>query len=42
MYSIGRADTMSEHTTQTMKDVNHTPPAGESVTNVWNRGRDDE
>lgn len=23
---------------QTMKDVSHTPPAGESVTNVWHRG----
>lgn len=21
-----------------MKDVSHTPPAGESVTNVWHRG----
>jgi len=22
----------------TMKDVSHTPPSGESVTNVWHRG----
>ncbi len=29
---------------RTMKDVSHTPPNGESVTNVWNRGdeRNDE
>lgn len=24
--------------TRTMKDVSHTPPEGESVTNVWHRG----
>ncbi len=24
--------------TETMKDVSHTPPDGESVTNVWHRG----
>lgn len=24
--------------TQTMKDVSHTPPNGESPTNVWKRG----
>jgi hypothetical protein len=23
---------------QTLKDVDHTPPAGESVSNVWERG----
>ena len=23
---------------RTMKDVSHTPPNGESVTNVWERG----
>lgn len=23
-----------------MRDVDHTPPNGESVTNVWHRGRD--
>lgn len=28
--------TMSEK--QTLKDVDHTPPAGESVSNVWERG----
>ena len=28
--------TMSEN--QTLKDVDHTPPAGESVSNVWERG----
>lgn len=32
---------MSKHTTQTMKDVSHTPPNGDSVTNVWSRGRDE-
>ncbi|ADQ67387.1 hypothetical protein C499_08050 [Halogeometricum borinquense DSM 11551] len=26
----------------TMKEVSHTPPAGESVTNVWDRGRETE
>jgi hypothetical protein len=26
---------------QTMKDVSHTPRTGDSVTNVWDRGRDD-
>ena len=31
-----------EHTTRTMKDVSHTPPAGVSVTNVWQRGRNPE
>jgi hypothetical protein len=25
-----------------MKDVSHTPPNGESVTNVWERGADAE
>lgn len=29
---------MSKKTSSTMKDVSHTPPAGDSVTNVWNRG----
>ncbi len=28
--------TMSEK--QTLKDVDHTPPVGESVSNVWDRG----
>lgn len=31
-----RLHTMSEK--QTLKDVDHTPPAGESVSNVWERG----
>ncbi|MDS0298735.1 hypothetical protein NDI76_08265 [Halogeometricum sp. S1BR25-6] len=22
-----------------MKEISHTPPTGETVTNVWNRGR---
>ncbi|ELZ99007.1 hypothetical protein C440_01585 [Haloferax mucosum ATCC BAA-1512] len=26
----------------TMRDVSHTPPAGESVTNVWERGNESE
>lgn len=30
------SDTMSQK--QTLKDVDHTPPAGESVSNVWDRG----
>ncbi len=29
---------MAEQPTQTMKDVSHTPPNGDSVTNVWHRG----
>jgi hypothetical protein len=35
---------MTDWTTakRTMKDVSHTPPTGESVTNVWQRGRRDE
>ena len=28
--------TMSEK--QTLKEIDHTPPAGESVSNVWERG----
>ena len=27
---------------QTMKDVSHTPPNGDSVTNVWHRGTTEE
>ena len=27
---------------RTMKDVSHTPPAGGTVTNVWQRGHDPE
>ncbi|WP_318569576.1 hypothetical protein [Salinigranum marinum] len=30
---------MTEYTTPRMKDVSHTPPEGDSVTNVWQRGR---
>lgn len=30
---------MAKHHTQTMKDVSHTPPTGDSVTNVWHRGQ---
>jgi hypothetical protein len=35
---------MTDWTTskRTMKDVSHTPPTGESVTNVWQRGRTTE
>lgn len=29
---------MSVKTPQTMKDVSHTPPAGEPVSSVWERG----
>ncbi len=31
---------MPEQHTQTMKDVSHTPPVGNSVTNVWYRGHE--
>lgn len=35
--------TMTDDTERpTMKDVTHTPPAGESVTNVWHRGEETE
>jgi len=27
---------------QTMKDISHTPPSGESATNVWKRGLDED
>jgi hypothetical protein len=30
---------MPSDTTPRMKDISHTPPEGESVTNVWQRGR---
>jgi hypothetical protein len=30
---------MSSDTTPRMRDVSHTPPEGESITNVWQRGR---
>jgi hypothetical protein len=33
---------MPTEPTQTMKDVSHTPPDGESVTNIWQRGQRDE
>ncbi len=29
-------------TKRTMKDVSHTPPTGDPVTNVWRRGRNDD
>jgi len=32
-------DTMSD--TPTLKDVSHTPPDGESVSNVWERGTEE-
>ena len=43
-YRLSTTDTMSDEPTRdrpkpTMKDISHTPPAGESVTNVWLRGR---
>ncbi|MFQ3319233.1 MAG: hypothetical protein ACI8UR_002118 [Natronomonas sp.] len=34
-----RHNTMSDK--QTLKEISHTPPAGESVSNVWERGTDD-
>ena len=33
---------MADHDADRMKDVSHTPPNGESVTNVWERGANDE
>jgi hypothetical protein len=30
---------MTSSDTRSMKDVSHTPPEGDSVTNVWQRGR---
>ncbi len=33
---------MTDRRTQTMKDVSHTPPTGDSVTNVWRRGYEAE
>lgn len=27
---------------ETLKDVDHTPPNGESVTNVWDRGTESD
>jgi hypothetical protein len=43
MESVLTSCTMTEDdTTRTMKDVSHTPPAGVSVTNVWQRGRNPE
>jgi len=31
---------MADANRDRMKDVSHTPPNGESVTNVWERGGD--
>jgi hypothetical protein len=33
---------MTPNDTPLMKEISHTPPAGDSVTNVWNRGRKTE
>jgi hypothetical protein len=33
-----RFSTMSQK--ETLKDMDHTPPTGESVSNVWDRGTD--
>ena len=33
---------MADHDADRMKDVSHTPPNGESVTNVWERGADSD
>jgi hypothetical protein len=30
---------MTSRDTPRMKEVSHTPPEGESITNVWQRGR---
>ncbi len=30
--------TMADTPKQTLKDVDHTPPNGDSVDNVWDRG----
>ena len=29
---------MADTNKQTLKDVSHTPPFGESITNIWHRG----
>lgn len=34
------SDTMSENPSQKMKDVSHTPPTGEPVSGVWERGKE--
>jgi hypothetical protein len=31
---------MSANPSRTMKDVSHTPPSGEPVSGVWERGRE--
>lgn len=33
---------MTDDTTETLKDVSHTPPTGEPVSAVWERGVDPE
>jgi hypothetical protein len=32
---------MDDSSNETMRDVEHTPPEGEDVTNVWERGIED-
>ena len=34
-------DIMTEEN-DTLGDINHTPPAGDSVSNVWNRGHEQD
>jgi hypothetical protein len=36
------SDTMSTEPSDTMRDVDHTPPTGEPVSTVWERGPDVE
>jgi hypothetical protein len=33
---------MSSDDTPRMKEISHTPPEGNSVTNVWQRGHQDQ
>lgn len=33
---------MADNNPDRMKDVSHTPPNGDSVTNVWERGATDD
>ena len=35
-----RSSTMEEN--DTLGDVNHTPPTGDSVSNVWDRGHEQD
>ncbi|MRW81230.1 MULTISPECIES: hypothetical protein [Haloferax] len=42
MVGSSKANTMNadNRPKPTMRDISHTPPTGESVTNVWERGNE--